>query len=314
MKLFTHISILSLSLSAISYGQTLFSNLNFDFSEATFGSGAISGTQGYNIINDSTGEKLTTDNADLDDIFITVTSNVPSATGAFADAELVSGGGLRSNHGFSNNFSATYPLGAANNPGTVVSQTIRITFANHLSITDFEMDFTSLNTRGRTWEHSQIALLDENGNYFSSEPSLGDYNTWKNATVASDPSWNIGSEAAGNGASGSPSEGWFVTASTATVTDVGTVLSGAGSNGSRENMTGTNGDSVFNYDDVNLAPGTRIGGYEWTTFVEDTRGQNNNFSSWTTTQSGLTLTSTVPEPSSALLALLGASALLRRRR
>ncbi|MFW2384432.1 MAG: hypothetical protein ACN4GG_01245 [Akkermansiaceae bacterium] len=308
--------LITLSLLTSADAQTIFNGLSFDFSEAAFTSGGFSGSQSFNIIDDATGAKLTSDNGDLDDITITVTSNVPgNASGAFADAEFLSGGGLKSNHGFSKNFSNTYATGSPANPGTEVSQTFRVTFANHLNVTDFETDFSSMNTRGRTWEHSQVGLFDENGAFFSSEPSLGNYLSWQNDT-SPPPLWDIGNEGAGNGASGSPSQGWFVAASTATVTNVGSALSGAGSNGSRENMTGTNGDSVFKLNDVGLADGTRIGGYEWTIFVEDTRGASNNSSSWTTTQTSLTLTSTasVPEPSSALLAIFASGFLFKRKR
>ena len=304
------------SLVSFASAQTTFNGLSLDFTEAAFTSGAISGSQSFNVFNDATGAKLTSDNGDLDDITISITSNVPgSASGAFADAEVLSGGGLRSNHGFSKSFSNTYLTGASANPGTVVSQTIRVTFANHLNITNFETDFSSMNTRGRTWEHSQLGLFDENGVFFTGAPALGDYLTWQNATTVS-PSWDIGSEGAGNGASGSPSQGWFVAASTATVRDVGLDLSLAGNNGSRENFTGTNGDSIFTYVDVGLPAGTRIGGYEWTTFAEDTRGPLNNFSSWTTTQTGITLTSTVivPEPSAFFLTLMGSAFLGWRKR
>ena len=69
-----------------------FSALDFDFSESAFTSvnGTISGTTGYNLIDDVTGVKLGSDNGDLDDVFITVTSSLPaSASGAEASVCLL---------------------------------------------------------------------------------------------------------------------------------------------------------------------------------------------------------------------------------
>jgi len=303
-----------LSCSTVAWGQQ-FNGLNFDFTEHAFNAGAVSGSNGYNILNDTTGAKLSSDNGDADDIFISISSSVPNGiSGAFADAEFLGGGGLKSNHGYAYTFANSYSTPTANNPGNLVQQTIRMTFASHISVTNFVTDFTSLNTAGRTWEHSELSYLKKDGSYFSAPTATGNYLSWQ-AANASQPSWNIGSEGPGS-ASGSPSQGWFLTASTATITDVGTDLSDAGSNGSRENFTGTNGNSVLDYNDVGLANGIEIGGFEWTVYVEDTRGQNNNHSSWTTTQRYIEISGeveTVPEPSSTLLIGLGSILLTLRR-
>ncbi len=307
-------SFLALVLTLPSQGQTPFTDLTFDFTEAAFGTGTLTGTQGYNVINDTTGAKLTADNGDLQDIFITTSSSLPSnATGAYANAETVAGGGLRSNHGYNNSFSSTYATGAPDNPGSLLSSTIRITFGNHVTLSNFETDFRSLNTRGATWEYARLAYLKPDGSYFSSTPVIGDHASWSSATNPL-PSWDIGDETAGNGASGSPSLGWFVTAANDTVTGVGTSQTSSGGNGSKEALTSTNGNSYLDYADVGLASGTAIGGFEWTVYVEDTRGSSNNPSRWTATQEFIRVTGTVPEPSSTLLIALASLSVLRRRR
>ncbi len=276
-----------------------FSDLNFDFSEYAFTTGPISGTNGYNLIDDATGAELTSDNGDNDDLFITVTTSLPSnANGARADVDITSGG-LVSNHGYSSTFSNTYGVATANNPGTLIRQTIRLSFANHLSIQDFSTDFRSLNTAGITWEHTELAYLQKDGSYFSAAPKVGDY---------------LSFQAAATTEQGSPSEGWWLAASTGTVTGVGSDATVSGSNGSKENLTSTGGDSVLNYSDVGLADGTEIGGFEWTVYLYDNRGQLNNQTNWTVSQEFFEISGAVPEPSSTLLLGLGGVTLLLRRR
>ncbi|MGJ8655613.1 MAG: PEP-CTERM sorting domain-containing protein [Akkermansiaceae bacterium] len=278
-----------------------FSNLNFDFSEYAFSTGTISGSTGFNLINDTTGAELISDNGDLDDLTITITTSIPSnAAGAHADAEITSGG-LVSNHGWGNTFANTYSAATPNNPGTLIKQTIRMSFANHLSIQDFETDFRSLNTRGITWEHTELAYLKKDGSYFTAAPAVGDYLSWQAAAAAEQ---------------GSPSQGWWLAASTGTVTNVGTVTTVAGSNGSLENMTNTGGtNDTMTYSDVGLAAGTEVGGFEWTVYLYDNRGQDNNQTNWTVTQNFFEITGeVVPEPSSAMLLGLGSMTLLLRRK
>ncbi len=315
-KLPTKLLLTTCLMSSISNAQT-FNSLNFDFSEAAFTAGTLSGTNGFNILDDVTGAKLGSDNGDLDDFFIEVISSIPSnADGAVATLEILAGGELRSSHGYNKTFANTYTSGTGNNPGSVIKQTIRMTFASHVAVSNFTTDFRSLNTRGRTWEHSELTYLKPDGSYFTSAPVVGDYLTWE-AVNQTQPGWNIGAEGPGS-ASGSPSEGWFVAASTATVKDVGTNLTaiGLGNDGSKENLTSTNGNSILDYNDVGLAANTEIGGFEWSVYVEDTRGIDNNHSSWSSTQTFFEITGevgSVPEPSSTLLLGLGGIAILLRR-
>lgn len=312
MKILT----INILLTSAVMSATSFNSQIFDFSEAAFTNGAISGTTGYNIIDDSTGVKLAADNGDLDDLYIQVVSNTPqNAQGAIANAEFTSSG-LVSNHGFGRTFADTYATSPGNNPGTVIKQTIRFTFANHISIENFTTDLRSLNSRGTTWEHTELAYLKKDGSYFTNEPNVGSYTDYE-AANQTQPSWNIGSEGTGS-ASGSPSQGWFITGSTATVQDVGTNLTsiGPGNNGSKENFTGTNGNGILDYNDVGLAANTEIGGFEWTVYVEDTRGVDNRQSVWSATQLGFEISGqagVVPEPSSTLLIGLGGLAVLLRR-
>ncbi len=190
----------------------------------------------------------------------------------------------------------TVPLGS-NNPGTVHSNTLSLTFASHIEITDASFNFTSLNTAGISWEYSVLRFLDASGNYFS--PIAG-------------PGWTLGATgqyiSAGGGFSGAAGLGNFVAASTGTVTGVGTDTTVTGT-------TGGNNDLVFNYSVAGLAPGTIISGIEWTTYLEDVRGTLNlSISSLTSSLQDFTISGTIPEPSSALLGMLGAGFLLRRKR
>ena len=280
-----------------------FSALDFDFSESAFTSvnGTISGTTGYNLIDDVTGVKLGSNNGDLDDVFITVTSSLPaSASGAEASVEIASAG-IRSRHAYTNSFQNTYASGIANNPGSLIEQTIRISFASHLSITDFTADFSSLNTAGITWEYTEIALLQADGSYFSAPPVVGGYATWQANTAFAEE--------------GSTSTGWWVGASTGTVNGVGSNQTSSGSSGADQAFTTTNGDSIFAYNDVGIADGTQVGGLEWTVYLEDVRGQDNGASNLTATLTDFSLSGVViPEPSSTLLIGLGGMFLLLRKR
>lgn len=277
-----------------------FSNLNFDFSEYAFTSGAISGTNSYNLINDSTGAELTSDNGDQDDLTITINTTVPlNAAGAVASAEITSGG-FRSNHGYSRTFANTYSTTTPNNPGTLIKQTIRLSFASHLTIENFVTDFRSLNTAGITWEHTELAYLQKDGSYFTPQPFVGTHDQWQASSADEE---------------GSPSQGWWIAGSTNTVTAVGSDNTISGSNGPDENFTSTNGNSLLDYDDVGLAAGTQIGGFEWTVYLYDNRGQNNNQTNWTATQEFFEISGTipVPEPSSSLLLCFGSILLFSRR-
>lgn len=292
--LLTTITLLPLPLLA----QT-FTGLNIDFSESAFTAGTITGITGYNIIDDLSGAELVSDNGDMDDLFISVTTSLPTtATGAIANIDIASNG-IVSNQGYTNSFQNTYSGVTSNNPGSLIKQTVRMTFASHLEVTDFITDFSSLNTRGITWEYTQLALLQADGSYFSPQPVIGDYTNWS----VSGPQ------------EGSPAIGWWNAASTGTVNDVGTDQTSSGSSGSDENFTSTNGDSLFAYNDVGLAAGTEVGGFEWTVYLEDVRGQDNAASSLTVRQQYFEITgAVVPEPSSTLLIGIGGLTLILRRR
>ncbi len=289
-------------LTPVSLSAQTFTDLEIDFTESAFTNGTITGTTGYNIIDDVTGNELTSDNGDMDDLFISVTTSVPTtATGAMASVEIASNG-IVSNHAYSNTFQNTYTTGATNNPGSLIKQTIRMTFASHLEVTDFVTDFSSLNTAGITWEYTQLALLQADGSYFSVQPVIGDYDAWSGSSPQE----------------GSPAIGWWNASSTGTVNGVGTDQVTTGSSGADQNFTTTNGDSVFTYNDVGLAAGTQVGGFEWTVYLEDVRGQNNGASNLTARQQYFEITGGVvpiPESSSSMLiGLAGLTLMFRRKR
>lgn len=252
-----------------------------------------SGTYALNIWDDATGAALAADNGDAPDITISFSTSL----GALGNGgwEYTSADTLRASQGFSGAV-------AANNPGSRVTNTVTILFASHISITDLNTDFTSLNSAGLCWETSRLALLQPDGSYFSTAPTLSSYLDYTAIEGYS-----------------ATYPGFYFSDSKATVKDVGTANTASGSvSGALENLTGTNGNSILNYADVGLAPGTSIGGFEWTTVLEDTRGTSNaNTSSFTSTMTSFAVSGSmlVPEPAGVLL--LAASLPLgwaRRRR
>lgn len=174
-----------------------------------------------------------------------------------------------------------------NNPGTIASATLRVTFASHVQVTDASVVFSSLNTAGTTWEYSVLRFLDPAGNYFSS---------------ITGPAWSIGdagqylTAAGSSGFTGQAGVGNYVAASTGTVQNVGTNQTSGGSSGSSDNVTLT-------YALAGLAAGTQIGGWEWSSYLEDVRGTANTSSSnFTSSMTSFTITGiAVPEPSAVVM-------------
>lgn len=255
--------------------------------------GAVAGVLHLNVFDDVTGEFLLADNGDRPDVTVFLSTTIaPLGTGGF---DYNAGTGvLRASQGFGGTV-------GTNHPGTRVVNSMRILFADHLEITNLNANFTSLNSAGNAWETSRLAILDPEGSFFSTPPALEPYPT--HTPVIGGPSQYTG---------------FFFSDSTATVEGVGTNQTSSGTAlGSLENLTATNGNSFLDYADVGLAPGTRIGGFEWITVLEDTRGSANAASNFTSSMTefsigGITL---IPEPSSALLVVAGlAVGCLRRRR
>ena len=252
--------------------------------------GAFSGTQSFNIWNDANCSKLTSDNGDLDDLTISYMTTLPSTTGTTpsSGAEFTSDNKITFEHAYTDP-STDFTVA---NPGSRIVNMMTFTFGSHVTVTDLQVDFTSLNTRGVTWEFSKLAYLQPDGSFFSPEPAVNAY---------------LDHTATGTGAGGSPGTGWFLVDSKGTVTEVGeTPVGGSdniveeGSNGSLENLTGTNGNSYLDYNDVGLAEGTRIGGFKWTTVLEDVRGTSNAQSTFSSTMSSFEASGSstaVPEPS-----------------
>jgi hypothetical protein len=182
---------------------------------------------------------------------------------------------------------------STNNPGTRHFTTTKILFGSHLTVTDLSVVFSSLNTQNTSWEFSTIAFLDPSGNYFTPAPATPLYN-------------------AATSFSGSPSQGWYVAADKGTVTGVGTAATALGAAGSSDSLTAT-------YTNMGLTAGTQIGGFEWTTFMEDTRGTSNGNTTATAsmtgfTFSGLTAATATPEPGTLALLLAPAALVFLRRR
>jgi hypothetical protein len=288
-----------LTLTHTASAQTPFNNISVTFNEAGFPTAnntnmvlpTQSNTVNYDVL-DTAGAKGQDAVNDLLTTFIASAQGPRSTGGAAATPNLqwttANAGAFVSNRNW-----LTTGAGFTNNPGTRVSTTMRMLFGSHLTVTDLNAVFSSLNTAGISWEFSTIAFLDPSGAYFTPAPSLPLYNAATSFT-------------------GSPSAGWYVAADKTTVTGVGTNLTAAGAtSGTSDNFTAT-------YANMGLAPGTQIGGFEWTTFLEDTRGTSNVATSFTTSITDFTFSGTVaaiPEPGTlALLLAPVALGFLRRRR
>jgi hypothetical protein len=269
-------------------------------SSYAFTSGVVNtGTVGYNVWDDATGAALFADNGDLADIYITYTRTVPvgSPSGqatAFMSYSTANGGEFTGSQTYTQGTSNGFPT--TNNPGTRIENRFKLTFASHLSITTLQLDFRSLNTAGVVWETSQIAMLNATGGYLTPAPTIQPYLLHTSVN-------------------GKPSTGWFQVDSKGTVSGVGTSATTAGSNGTLENLTATSGNSYLDYTDVGLATGTQVGGFEWISYLEDTRGIGNLPAGLTVTLESVTPAGTIiPEASTGLGCLLAGLLVARRRR
>jgi hypothetical protein len=233
-------------------------NAVVDFSEYAFPtvSTIVEGRKDYNLFNDVTGAKLTTDNGDAADVSLEFSNSGPKALSATGTPNLkVDGKKIVSTRGFNK------PV--INNAGTVVSTTVKLLFGASWEITNFAADFTSLNTGSALWEYATLGFLQPDGTLFSAAPTIAAYN---NATSFT----------------GSPSLGWYVAASKETVQGVGTVKTGTAGHGLSDNLKLT-------YEAVGLQPGTAIGGLVWTSYLADVRGVENASSSLTASWTGFTV-------------------------
>lgn len=294
LRLASGFTLAGLALIAPSSGAT-FAGTLITFNEPAFPTSqtTLSGNQNYNVLNDSTGAKIATPGelagltGDLSDL----TMNLQSTTGTLGTNSWQWQPTIDGRFLASHSFTGTV---ATDNPGRLSSNTITITFGDHLSITDLSMNGSSFNTAGVAWEYTVIEFFRPDGSSFSTAPTIGSYLTHTSID-------------------GSPSAGWYVLDNKGTVTGVGTSQTTTGANPPNENLTVTGG---LGYTNVGLAPGTQIGGIRVTTFLEDVRGTGNGSTNFSSSLTEITISgSIVPEPSTAVLALagLGVAGLYRRR-
>jgi hypothetical protein len=226
-------------------------NVVIDFSEYAFPSATtdLSGLKPYNLLNDQTGAKLVANNVpgDKNDFMIDYTDSVSASSSEVSNLKLT-GKTIVSNRDFNS-------IAQKNNPGSLVSTTVRLLFLENWQITDLQAKFTSLNSLGVTWEYSVLGFLKPDGTTFSQMPTIGAYGQ-------------------ASGLTGSPSLGWYVAANKGTVQGVGTNTTVKGKNGVGDITT-------LNYALAGLAPNTAIGGLVWMSYLEDVRGTQNGLSSFT---------------------------------
>jgi hypothetical protein len=277
------------------------SNVTIGFEEYPFptttttitngGGSTLAASTSYNLINDTTGAELTSDNGDLSDFTINFTSSAAPQFSANNRPRIR----FDENNGserFESQKGFTTPT--ANNPGDRQINTITLRFEPHIKVTNFIGDFTSLNSDTIAWEYSLIGFLRPDGTLFSSQPTINPYlnhTSFNNAGITS------------------PSQGWTVMDSKLTTVNVGSNDVSAGTDGS-------NDDFILTYASAGLAPGTEIGGIVWINVAENTLGTSDNNSNppsyWNSFEfSG----ETVPEPLTILGSgvALGFGAFLKKR-
>lgn len=253
---------------------------NINFNEVAFPTSTttVSGDISYNVLDDFSGAELSSLNGDLDDITLSLSGDYEyqtSSSGRFTSLQSFSGSV------------------ATNNPGTRVTNTLGLNFADHLSVTDFSFDVRSANTAGVTYEFTIFQILKVDGTVYNAAPIISPYLSH----TAID---------------GLASTGVYVIDSKDTAVDVGEDTVIAGVNNPNENFTVT-GDLELT--DFGIASGTQIGGLLITTILEDTRGVSNLPSGLTTSFIDFTFAGEiVPEPSSSTLLVLGVAGLLFRRK
>ena len=290
MTKFLFSTVLCLISANMAYGQISSFDLVDDFFDTEY-----AGPGSYDIfVADANGGSVGQDG--MDDITVSVTTTgVTTDDGnnvAWTATTDASGTGIRST------IDPSFIVGggvSANNSGYRVSQTIQIDFDGIIidaaDITDF--GWSSGNTAGIGWETSLLEYLDENGNPFSTAPTLAPYSDHTPI----------------NGQSGI---GSFIADSVDTVTLVGTDDTDPGSSGANNNLNTTPSG-------LGITAGTAIGGVRFTHFLEDVRGIDNNDTGFTATINDLDLVNFtvvgVPEPSStSLLALVSLLCCVRRNR
>jgi hypothetical protein len=228
-------------------------NVVIDFSEYAFPSATtdLSGSKPYNLLNDQTGAKLLANNVpgDKNDFTIVYTDSTSSSSNEISNLKLT-GKTIVSNRGFEG-------VVQKNNPGTLVSTTVKLLFSEDWQITNLQAKFTSLNSSGATWEYSVLGFLKPNGSMFSPMPTIGAYGQ-------------------ASGLTGSPSVGWYVAADKETLQDVGTNKTSEVAKGD-----GPADKLILTYALAGLAPNTAIGGLVWMSYLEDVRGKQNGASNFT---------------------------------
>lgn len=245
-------------------------------------------TQSFDIWNDNgTSTTSCTVNGGNNDVTFEFTSNTgenpygttPNKSYTATEIDIQqSTSGLKSSIQFDNSSSSYQSY-----PGDVRSQQVKVTFASHVDInaSDFDIKYTSGNTRATSFESTTIIFLNASGIAYNTPVYDGYYGSDGTPKI-------VTCGTAGNSAGtvfSSKGNGSFTAASTVTVSATSnncTVLSG--SNGSDNTKT------VNAQTDAGLNATEKIGGFIWIVRLEDIAGA----------ASATTITSTSSSPSATL--------------
>ena len=201
--------------------------------------------------------------------------------------------------------------------GDVVGFSVTVEFGDHLTIRSENVDvlLNSVNTAGEAFEASSVVFLDHDGNPFGAANYTGFYEAapegaggTADVAINSDPFEITGT-------------GVYVADNTDTVDITDRLNPVAGSTDPSDDFDSFDPNAAL---DAGLADGTLIGGFTFTTFLEDVANTEvegvvtSTATSFTSTLNGVELvvqTNVVPEPSSLTVgAMVGLTFLVRRRR
>jgi hypothetical protein len=268
---------------------------------------ALNGSVNYDLINNTTGEVVLSGAGDGTDFSISYTNSSPSGLSTPGNPIIEWNSNLV---GSINSIKGYFGTVSSNNPGSLTSSTITLTFSPQVTVNDFVGNFSSINNADVAWKYAVFQFFKTDGTPFTPQSSLPTDLSWIGTPSAYNTANALTSPSGGQGYTGSPAAGWYIAANTDTVFGVGT-------NQTASFQDGPKSDLVLTSALAQIA-GQDIGSVSWTTFLEDTRGINSSDSNtnayWNqTTFSGST--QPAPEPLTVMgsLTALGLGTILKKK-